>query len=327
MRRSHDAPDPPIHTARIVGRAALGGVVVAAMALSGGCVINGDRWARPADLAQGWMVDRTRILGIRAEPAELEPGQQASLEALIATAPGDEIQLGLLWLACPEEGVGCTTDLGGFDLETATPEELAALGFIGFEPGLPPTYTAPPGILSELDDSARLEGLNVLVQLTAFPLDTLQPQATATEPGALDFNEIEAGYKRLVVSEAPTPNHNPALVALTIDGSAVPPQIEAIRLEPGQPYELGILLEEGLGRERYVYLNSGGQIEERVEEPYATWYTSGGELLESVTLWPYMESTWISPAEPGAQGTWYVVVRDRRGGMSWWRQDWQIGPP
>lgn len=328
MRRSHDAHRAPTRAARpAAGRWATLAASAAASCLLGGCVINSERWARPVDLAQSWMVDRTRILGIRAEPAEIEPGQRASLEALIAMAPGADEQLGLLWLACPEEGPGCSTDLGGFDIETATPEELEALGFIGFEPGLPPAYTAPTSILEPLDDTERLEGLNVLVQLTAFPLDELAGATEATEPEPLDFNEIEAGYKRLVVSEAPTPNNNPELVGLTVDGQSIPAGIEVVRVEPGQAYDLGILLAEGAGREVYAYLNSDGQIEERVEEPYATWYTTGGEVIEPVTLWPYMESTWIAPDEADAQGTWYVVVRDRRGGMSWWLQDWQVGAP
>ncbi len=208
-----------------------------------------------------------------------------------------------------------------------SPEELEALGFIGFEPGLPPSYSAPPELLDVLDEDARLEGLSVLVQLTAFPIDDLGGLGTATGTEALDFSLIEAGYKRLVVSEASTPNHNPQLTGLTIDRLAVPADVQTVRVEPNQLYELGILLGDELGRELYEFRNSEGIVEERIEEPYASWFSSGGEVVEPITLWPYMESTWLSPDEEGAEGTWYVVVRDRRGGMSWWIQDWQVGAP
>ena len=87
-------------------------------------------------------------------------------------------------------------------------------------------------------------------------------------------------------------------------------------------------------RERYQYVNSDGAVEDRVEEPYASWFVAGtdpdgagdpgGELLETVTLWPYMDASWLSPAERGASGTWFAVVRDRRGGMAWWSQEWVV---
>ena len=296
-------------------------MLVATLVLLPSCVINSDKYLRPRDLAPPWHVDRTRILGVRATPAEIAPGQRATFEALIGTAHGEDPDLGLLWLACPEEGAGCTTDLGGIDLETASPDQLAEIGFIGFEPGLPPAYTAPADLLDDLSDDDRLEGLSILVQLTAFPIEQLDdPEALE----ALDFNLIEAGYKRLVVSEATTPNNNPVLATFLVDGLPVPLDAEVVVVTPEQGYDLGIVLDDAAGRETYEFVNSDGVLEERIEEPYATWYSTGGEVLEPVTLWPYMEATWTAPAESGAEGTWFTVVRDRRGGMSWWTQPWRV---
>ncbi len=293
-------------------------LLVGLVALAG-CVLNSEKFPRPRDLSQSWLVDRTRILGIRAELAEIRPGSRAGFEALVGHADGEDPELAIVWLACPEGGeFGCTTDLGSVDFETATPEELAAIGFIGFEPGLPPSYLAPPDLLDDLDEAERLEGLNVLVQVTAFPTEVL-----GEDLEELDFNEVEAAYKRLVVSEATTPNTNPALAAFVVDRLAVQPDA-VVHVEAEQRYALGILLRDENGRETYEFLNSDGQVEERVEEPYASWYATGGEVLEPVTLWPYMESTWVAPSEPGTSGTWYVVVRDRRGGMSWWTQPFVV---
>jgi len=289
-------------------------------ALLTGCVINGEKHIRPRDLDASTLVNRTRILGIRALPAEIRPGERAAFEALIGTAEGEAPELGSVWIACPEgDDFGCATDLGDLNLDNATPEDLAAIGFIGFEPGLPPAYAAPNDLLDDISAADRLEGRSVLVQLSLFPLELLEEGVEE-----IDFNAVEGAYKRLVVSEATTPNDNPGLSAFLVDRFAVVPGISAVHVEPKQSYDLGILLQDVSGREVYEFVNSSGELEERVEEPYASWYATSGEVLEPVTLWPFMESTWRAPAEAGTKGTWYVVIRDRRGGMSWWTQDFVV---
>ncbi|MBX2801367.1 MAG: hypothetical protein KTR31_27060 [Myxococcales bacterium] len=294
--------------------------LVSAGLLVQGCVINNDKWPRPRDLSQTWMVDRTRILGVRADPPEIAPGQRAEMSALIVQAPGEEEPLGVLWLACEDGGAGCATDLGALDLENVDLAQAQELGVIGFEPGLAPMYTAPTDVLDDLDERERREGLNVQVQLTAIPLDDL-----GETTGEIDFNALEVGFKRLVVSEATTPNNNPVLEAFTVDGLILPPEAEVIQVEAGQVYDLGIALSEFGGREVYEFLNSDGVVEERTEEPYAAWFSTGGTLNETITLWPFMEASWVAPEE-GESGTWFSVVRDRRGGMSWWLQDWEVVP-
>ena len=296
------------------------------LSLLPGCVINGDKYPRPRDLAPNWLVDRTRVLGIRAEPPEARPGDVVSFGALLGTAPDEDPELGIVWLACPVDAgsgsFGCATDLGSIDLATADPAALAELGLIGFEPGLPPLYTVPDDLLDELDDRERLEGTYVLAQLLALPIALLDDPV-----GEIDFAEVESAYKRLIVSEAPTPNHNPDIETFTVDRLPVPAGSDAVVwVEPGQTYDLGILLPDG-AREIYEYLPTEGPSEEREEEPYASWYSTGGDMLEEVTIWPYLEASWTAPDERGATGTWYVVLRDRRGGMSWVTRTWTADTP
>jgi hypothetical protein len=266
-----------------------------------GCVIGSDKHPRPRDLPPAWLVERPRILAIQAEPPEAVPGQTVTFSALIGLPPEEEVELGVIWLACPVDdegnGFGCVTDFGAIDLENPDPEALAELGFIGFQPGFDPVYTVPDDLLEGMDEQQRLEGSYVLVQVTALPLSVLE------EPvDEVDFSEIQSGYKRLIVSEAPTPNHNPAIGALTVDGLLVPAEAEAVHVEASQSYELGALLPEG-AIERYVYLNRDGQQEDRVEEPYITWFTTGGELVNPYSLWPgSLQVPWTAPEEEGATG-------------------------
>lgn len=296
--------------------------VLAPILLLGGCVIGGNKYPRPRDLTPDWKVDRMRLLGIRSEPAEARPGDVVTFEALIGTAVDDATELAVIWLACPldYQSFGCTTDLGGIDVTTATPDDLASIGFIGFEPGLPPVYTVPTDLLDDLEPEARAEGAYVFVQTLALPMSLLEDEAALDE---LDFSVVASGYKRLVVSEAQTPNHNPDIGLFTVDGIPVPAGA-TVRVDPEQSYDIGILLPEG-ARETYTYINSLGGPETRVEEPYVSWYTTDGEMTEEVTLWPYLDATWIAPAEVGTEGRWYAVLRDRRGGMSWYVQPWVAG--
>jgi hypothetical protein len=267
------------------------------------------------------MVDRTRILAIRADPPEINPGESAVFEALIPQ-PGIEEPWPRLWFACPPAspggiGFGCNLDLA---TTTATDGTGTAMpdGLIGFEPGLPPYYESDPYLLDGIEDERDLaEGLHVLVQVTAAPPELLEG-ATAD----LDFNEIELGYKRLVISGATTPNRNPRIAEFTVDLQTVP-LLSLVHVTAKQTYEPGVFIDIDTV-ETYEYLNRDGVVETRTEEPYVSWYTTGGTIVEAVTLYPFTETTWKAPEESGSTGTWYAVVRDRRGGMGWYSQKWIV---
>lgn len=282
--------------------------------LVSGCVIGSNKYQRPRDLEDSWLVDRTRLLAVRVEPPEIAPGETATFEALLPQPDQDE-PWPRVWFACPVSedgaGFGCNLDLGGTGSVPTGLED----GFIGLEPGFPPAYTAPADLLDGLqDEGERREGVQVLAQVAALPPEFLDDPTVA-----IDFNDVEMGFKRLVVSEATTPNRNPVIDEFVIDRLSIPPHAEVV-VTTGQQYELGVILEEDLVEE-YEYLNSDGELEVRREEPYVDWFSTGGEVLEPITLYPYAESTWQAPDRPES-GVWYAVVRDRRGGMTWHTQRW-----
>ena len=287
------------------------------------CVLNGDQYPKPSELPQEWEVAYTRVLAIQAEPPEILPGETASFDALIGQPSGEESLLVRTWCACPtlDDGVGfgCTLDpdLGNLSSDTPDLDALLASGLIGVQPGwIDPVYQAPEDLLQPLDPLDRLEGLYVVIQLVALEGDELNWEESLLDPG-----ELAVSYKRLIVSEASTPNQNPTLEAFEVEGFSVAKE-ETVAIDPGQPYELAIrILDDSV--ETYEFVNSQGVVEERLEEPYVAWYTTGGTLLESVTLHPYTQADWISPKRSGIDGTWYAVVRDRRGGMAWWSQRWK----
>lgn len=299
-------------------------LAVGASVLASACVINGDKWQRPRDLEQSWLVSRTRILGIRAEPPEIAPGQRAELQSLIGFGPEPE-DLVRIWVGCEQEDGPCLTGgLDQIDLKNPDPKTLAELGFLGIEPGpFPPTYTAPADLLDELPEEDRLEGRNVTVQLTAFPAEQLDAE---TPPEKIDFNQVEAGYKRLPVSLATTPNNNPVLDGIAVDDEAEPGE-DLFEVRAGSEVTLTLRAEEARLIEEYEFVTSNGQVEDRVEDPYVTWYVTDGDMLDPLNLWPHFSADWVAPEDAGVRGTWFAVVRDRRGGMAWSTREWATVDP
>ena len=235
-----------------------------------------------SELSQGWQIDRLRILAVRAEPAEPAPGDLVTFESL--TVHPDNDDLVTAWFACLLEasssygceGLGDTADTGA-DI----PE-----GLIGYEPDWPPTYVPDESALEGLTDEERVEGRNILLTLVAF------------ENGEeIDFEDegAELATKRIPVSENPDPNHNPTISKLQVDGVDLPDggllQVDAKRTYTFTP----VLSEDAV--QTYSYTTTDGLTEQRVEEPYFTFYAEGGTLGGSSALYPYSDFDWTAPTD------------------------------
>lgn len=281
-------------------------------------------------LSQSYQIDRLRVLAVAAEPAEPRPGETVSFTSLVVS-PVSSVGL-TTWLACSSDsGYGCTIDedllssLTG-DISAMTPEELAALyaelqaaGLIGVQPYFEPTWVVPADFLDSLTEDEKLEGTAAIVTVTAIP--TLEGDSgtldTATE-------NIEIAYKRVPVSLATTPNHNPVVLGITIDDVAITPGA-TVRLSPGQTYHISCELSPD-SLEEYTFINDASESESRTEEPYFAWYLQEGGFDQSNTLWPYTAVDYTVPDQPTlSQQSLWVVVRDRRGGMAWIEQKWDFG--
>ncbi len=262
------------------------------------------------ELSESWEIDRLRVLAVAAEPAEPRPGDTVTFRSLVVSP--DAPVAATIWFACLTGGgdYGCEVDESLLDLDPAElgPEDLEALyeaGFIGAEPYLPPVWQVPADALDGLSPEERLEGLTAIINVTAVP-DVEDP----TE------DDLELAYKRVPVSEATTPNHNPVVVSIAVDGVVVEPGT-VVSLDRGQPYTFEVALSDD-SVEAYEFVNGAGEVETREEEPYFTWYAQDGTFDRTFDLWPYTDTEYYAPEDPKADtaGIW-VVVRDRRGGMAW----------
>lgn len=303
MRRAPNVADRL--AARFAARLA---APLAAAPLAAGCGTD--------EVAQAWQIDRLRVLAVAAEPAEPRPGDTVTFRSLtVSPAAGWSYTA---WVACldPQDtDLGCSLDPDLIEEVQADGEidadEIAALqeaGLVGVEPFLPPTWTVPEDALDGLDEDAALEGLTAFVNLAAFP--------EMAEGEELDEGDVELAYKRVPVSLATTPNHNPALVGVRLDGVDVPVGTR-VAVDVGQSYAVEAVLADD-AVEDYTYRNDAGEDETRTEEPYFTWYLQEGTFDQTATLYPTTEVTWTAPESPElAEQSLWVVVRDRRGGMAW----------
>jgi hypothetical protein len=285
------------------------------VALSG-CVIQGNRYPRPRDLEPSWLAARPRLLAIQADPPDILPGEASTLRALFAD-PNDELRT-FVWIGCADEALtsfGCVLDPSALSPD-ATAEDLERAGVIGIEPFFSPSIDAPLDYLDELDDRGQRRGRALVATVIGLT-------ETALEDEGLDFNEIRVGFKRVMVTTR-EPNQNPSIEAFLVDENPWP-EDTPFEVAPGETVELDLTLGED-AIEAYTYLNLDGEWEEREEQPFAEWYTSDGRIERSTTIHPFLFSRWVAPNEPDVEGSWWVVVKDRRGGISWAHRRWRTTP-
>ena len=207
-------------------------------------------------------------------------------------------------------------DLDGMSPEeqAAWFEEVQAAGFIGVEPELPPSFTVPLDLLDGLSEDQAIEGKNYLFTLSAIPgeggLDSLDLDAQGE-------TDAEMGLKRMPVSLNPSPNQNPVIASVLLDERFEVQDQDRLRVQAGQSYTFTLTLTEA-SVEAYTFVNSDGVTEDRVEQPYVSFYATSGNFFQEVSLYPYLEAEWTAPsdAEELEHQIWFVV-RDRRGGMTW----------
>ena len=67
--------------------------------------------------------------------------------------------------------------------------------------------------------------------------------------------------------------------------------------------------------EDYQVIDARGELQERTERAFYSWFSTGGEFDQNVTKSPLRNQIWRTPATPGTYPLW-LVVRDGHGGAS-----------
>ena len=188
-------------------------------------------------------------------------------------------------------------DLLDSDEEQDLLERAAELGIFAIEPISEPRWTVPVDALDDGGEAGPPMGVQATIQQVA-----------------ISELELEVAVRSLAISTEPSPNDNPGLLGLTVDGKALDDGA-SLMLEAGESYELLPRLLEG-SLESYTVLDAEGLPIESVEEPYLSWYAQEGSFGATVTTAEDEPTTWTAP-DDAHEGVLICVVRDGRGGMDW----------
>lgn len=238
------------------------------------------------------LVDDLRVLAIRAEPPEAAPGEKVEFEALIGDPAGNGRPLRRGWAICNprDEGVGSCGD----------PVNIAVLGTT-----LSASWQVPPDVLDGLDEEERLVGRDVYVVLGVEPEGVSEPNQ----------GEYDIAFKRVRISTSPTPNANPVIDDMTLEGLAAS---GVLPLESGSEVDAAVRARKGSAED---FIAAG---ETYVEDLRFTWLITGGSVADPVSWGDETGRSgnrWKGPRvdEPREETIW-VVLRDGRGGTAWAEQ-------
>lgn len=240
------------------------------------------------------LVQGLRVLAIKAEPAEVAPGQSTTLTALAVDTAGRPLTL--TWRACneaPQLGLGAINP-GCFDRDTAP--YLLPLGS-----GSPLSAVIPaidPQTFAPADASG---GIYLPLRLDA-------------QAGA---DKLSAAY-RLRLARGGTPNQNPQLAdAQIVSASGVPTSLVENAppdVHPGQNVTLRAIFAPG-SAETYQVVEP--QTQTVTELLSASWFATAGSWSELITGEAKPDTVWtldIHLPPPGSVIDVWVVGRDERGG-------------
>jgi hypothetical protein len=257
-------------------------------------------------------IARVRVLGVRAEPAELVipaagPPGIVHLEALAVAPEGRAVSVRFAFcrpfanvfaadFECPgKDGV----DLLDGGLSLLDPRILALLG-AGVEGGAG-AVLASPGFAAQL--------------AVGVPFQVGYQATDGTDP---NDGGLELGFATLIARRTDAPNLNPEVLDVQVDGAS----LDGLTLDGGASVTLTPVVSPR--SQEPVVAADGGLTQESLS---FSWFTSGEARvgsLRSVLLASgdpaasrTASTTVLSTPDAGARSTLWVVVRDGRGGTSW----------
>jgi hypothetical protein len=306
-------------------------------ALLGVCAACDQPW-KPASV-----VDSLRVIGVRAEPPEVHPGEVATLSTLLLdpTRPGQKSTV--LWLGCDPDpfgaGRGACGDLDALQDPTALVDVTqlpAGVHVIGIDDRA--AYSAPANLFDVLDagDVRRQAGAAGVVMSLAVAADV--PFTASREQLAPIFQKVQSKeiasqltLFRVMVSEATEAqrNHNPVIDDLTVNGAVVPSGA-TVQLWPLIDNPLDLTAHDA---EQYDEVTPT-MTEHKTELLVASWYTTAGRFtqdrvaldsdVKSKLTGPGDTKTENDPIPDNRRGTLWAVVRDSRGGQVWRAWPWYL---
>jgi len=262
------------------------------------------------------LVERLRILGIKAEPPEVDVFGEVELSVLIGDPRGEGRELECTWAVC-----------------------LFELGSVAADISCP----GPDSFYLSGDcDSATLRMTDLAAWLAeqGYPIGDVDPENPPMEELPLIVGllvkageEQTNGFKRIgvrLVSKEEEFNLNPQLLGVTIGGTHWEPGEVSIEVAAGQEI---LVVPEADESTRQIYQREGDD-EERLEDLLFSWFATSGEFLFRRTMLDIDShgerldtNTWKLPPDVLVpDNTLWLVMRDGRYGTDWIEVPVEIQP-
>ena len=271
-----------------------------------------------AEFPEESIVTGPRILAVVTDPPEVTPGAGLSISVLVAEAEEVEATYSLCGAF---DGPFGGMQFGEMDDEDCSDDAL--LSGDGMNWALP----------REVIDAfwANRELAETILGGTLSP-ETIETVLTAVGvPLLIDVTVRADGQtlravKRVLLSQSTDPHSNPPPPSFTLGEIAVrtdPDEPwncvsdEPLVVQRGRDVEIAPTTQDGEEDwvEQYEIINARGEVEERTERAFYSWFATAGDFDRHVTKSPLRNQIWTAPNEAGTYRL-CLVVRDGHGGSS-----------
>lgn len=286
-------------------------------------------------LEPGAKVDSFRVLAEQADQPFAHPGETVQLTSLSYDPRGRSITWA--WASCinPE-----SSDLAGCLARIAqSPDPAGAVFALGADQSAP-ELLIPADVISRLPAVARA-GATVGVVSAACPGDLRLGEGpggvpfVCKEPDSgrdLGLDELIVGLKRITVRETDR-NQNPVINGVTFDGAAwgEGEVKEIARTCDTDEWEYGLCSDDA--KHQLVVQLAEGSVEsgrdelgqEFDEQVVVQYYATEGIFESEVKIAAQTKNGWVARKRAAGQLlTFWFVVRDNRGGVSWTSRQLQV---
>ncbi len=293
------------------------------------------------DLDPPSIVKTPRVLAVVASPPIAPPGEDIELTAMVVDP--EERPLRLSWTACSRfEALG-----GQSNLQYG--EEPPTEGCVeGAEGVFDLERRGDTGIISGLLTSLVYEDLEVLAatygdqlppDLLRFVVETSGLPVTIGLTVRTGSEELVRSFKRVLIFTGEPRGTNPPEPRFAITAgedehwvsargtdepfTCVPEDGEVPVLDAGTHVVLTPDPDDAAWQEDYRIIDARGDVVDRHEDSYYSWFTTGGVFEEEQTQAPLRDNVWRVPRRPGFYPLW-LVVRDGHGGTSACRAEVEV---
>lgn len=269
-----------------------------------------------------------RILAVINDPPEVTPGKSLSVSTLVVDADDVEVE----YRVC---GNFDSTIGGGAQFGDRDEEDCGDQAFLS---GTGPTWTVPAEAVQAFFDNADLAETILGGALSQDTVDAIRTEVGV--PLLIDVTVRADGHelratKRVLLSQNETPHSNPPPPDLKygkLDVHSDPEHPWACTSDQPLTARLGAKIElapatvdgEETWVEAYRVINARGEVEERTERAFYSWYATAGGFESHLTRAPLRNQVWTAPRTAGRNRLW-LIVRDGHGGTSACGFDVRVG--